>query len=326
MKRTIFALTITALLASCGVNYEKTKSGLPYKIFPGKGTTEVKPGSFVKMHIKYTLPDTVWQSTYGRVPVFTTIDTGANTAYSYMELLPKCKEGDSVLFTISIDTLKNKGILPEYNKVFKKGDLMKCSMKVLKVYNNEKDVKADYEKETALEKDREIKELEKYLSDKGIKAQKTKSGAFVKVDNAGDQSQKADSGKLVRIMYKGYFSNGEVFDTNLDSSKGHTDPIEFVLKRDPIIPGWEEGIPYFGKGGKGTIYIPAMLGYGMQGREGAIPPYSNLFFDVVITDVKKAPKEQPQQGMNLTPEQMQQLQQQMQQQGRGADQGGTEDR
>jgi hypothetical protein len=64
----------------------------------------------------------------------------------------------------------------------------------------------------------------------------------------------------------------------------------------------------------------------MQGREGAIPPYSNLFFDVVITDVKKAPKEQPQQGMNLTPEQMQQLQQQMQQQGRGADQGGAEDR
>lgn len=318
MKRTFFAILAMVLLAACQVNYQKTKSGLVYKIFPGKGTAAVKPGTFVKMHIQYTLPDTVWQSTYGHIPLFTAIDTGANTAYSYMELLPKLKEGDSAEFTISIDTLKNRGILPEYNNVFKKGDLMKGKMHVLKVFATENDIKADYEKEIALEKDKEVKELENYLTKKGIKTQKTKNGVFIKIDNAGDPNIKADTGKQVSIMYKGYFqTDGKVFDTNMDTSKGHTEPIQFVLKRDPVIPGWEDALPYFGKGGKGTLYIPAMLGYGMQGRQGAIPPYANLFFDIEVKDVNEAPKQQPQQGMNLTPEQMQQLQQQMQQQGQG---------
>ena len=318
-------LTIAALamvVASCNTNYEKTKSGLTYKIFSGKGNGKtLQAGMFAKLNIEYRLSpkDTVLNSTYGKVPLFTAVDTSAKTAYSFMELLPKVKQGDSVIFNISVDSLKSKGAIPEYNEIFKRGDQIKCKMSILKTYTNENDIKADYEKEMASEKDREVKEIKDYLAKNGIKAEQTKNGAFVQIDNAGE-APKAEAGKVASIMYKGYFltNTNKVFDTNMDTTKGHTDPINVPVGTGQVIPGWDEALPYFGKGGKGKIYVPAMLAYGPQGSQGAIPPYSNLIFDVEIKDVKDAPKQTAptgQQGMNnLTPEQIQQLQQQMQQQ------------
>jgi FKBP-type peptidyl-prolyl cis-trans isomerase FkpA len=322
MKQILAIAGLAVVMASCNTNYEKTKSGLAYKIFKGKGEgTALKAGMFAKLNIEYLLTpkDTVLNSTYGKVPLFTPIDTGAKNNYSFMELLPKCKQGDSVIFTISVDSLKSKGAIPEYNELFKRGDQIKCKMTVLKTFTNENDIRADYEKEMAAEKDRETKAIKDYLAKNGIKAEQTKNGAFVQIENAGD-AQKAQPGKVASIMYKGYFLTDvkKVFDTNMDTSKGHTDPIKVPVGQGQVIPGWEEALPYFGKGGKGKIFVPAMLAYGPQGSQGAIPPYSNLIFDIEVRDVSDAPKQTApsgQQGMNnLTPEQIQQLQQQMQQQ------------
>lgn len=329
MKQMLTIAGLAIIMASCNTNYEKTKSGLVYKIFEGKGSgTPIKAGMFAKLNIEYKLSpkDTVLNSTYGKLPLFTAIDTGAKTDYSFMELLPKCKQGDSVIFTISVDSLKNKGAIPAYNEMFKRGDQIKCKMSVLKTFASENEIKADYEKEMVAEKDREIKSIKDYLAKKGVKATQTTNGVFVELTAAGD-AQKAQNGKVASIMYKGYLQeDGKVFDTNMDSSKGHTAPIDVAVGKGAVIPGWEEALPYFGRGGRGKIYIPAMLGYGPQGSQGAIPPFANLVFDIEVRDVKDAPKQQPSAGaqpggMNsLTPEQMQQLQQQMQQQ-RGQQQG-----
>jgi FKBP-type peptidyl-prolyl cis-trans isomerase len=323
MKQILALAALAIVMASCNTNYEKTKSGLAYKIFKGKGTgTTLKPGMFAKLNIEYVLSpkDTVLNSTYGKVPLFTAVDTGAKNNYSFMELLPKVRQGDSVIFTISVDSLKSKGAIPEYNALFKRGDQIKCKMSIVKTFANENDIRADYEKEMTLQKNREVKEIKDYMSKKGIKAQETKNGAFVVVENAGD-AQKAEPGKVASIMYKGYLldDNNKVFDTNMDPSKGHTDPIDVPVGQQQVIPGWEEALPYFGKGGKGKIIVPSMLGYGPQGSQGAIPPYANLIFDVEIRDVKDAPKQSAPSGQpggmnNLTPEQIQQMQEQMQQQ------------
>lgn len=311
---------LAVIMASCNTNYEKTKSGLVYKIFPGKGSGALlKAGMFAKLNIQYVLSpkDSVLNSTYGKVPLFAAIDTSAKTAYSFMELLPKCKQGDSVIFTISVDSLKNKGAIPEY---LKRGDQISCKMSILKTFANENDIRADYEKEMVTEREREITDVKNYISKKGVKAEQTKNGVFVEIENAGD-AQKAQIGKVASVMYKGYLqSDGKVFDTNMDSTKGRTQPFDVVVGQGRVIPGWEEALPYFGKGGKGKLYIPAMLAYGPQGSQGAIPPFSNLIFDIEVRDVKDAPKQTApapgqQGGMNnLTPEQIQQLQQQMQQQ------------
>jgi FKBP-type peptidyl-prolyl cis-trans isomerase FkpA/FKBP-type peptidyl-prolyl cis-trans isomerase FklB len=60
----------------------------------------------------------------------------------------------------------------------------------------------------------------------------------------------------------------------------------FVYKTNPMIPGFEEGLAMLGKGGKGIFIIPYFDAYGAQGRPGAIPPYSDLVFDLEIMELK----------------------------------------
>jgi FKBP-type peptidyl-prolyl cis-trans isomerase len=51
-----------------------------------------------------------------------------------------------------------------------------------------------------------------------------------------------------------------------------------------VIQGWDEGISYFNKNAKGTIYIPSYLGYGARGAGGAIPPNAVLVFEIELID------------------------------------------
>lgn len=316
MKRILAIAVIALVVTSCNMNYEKTPSGLVYKIFNNKKNGKpVKGAKFVKLNIEYSLQpkDTILNTTYGKVPLYTPLEGGDKQVYSFMELVPKCKEGDSVIFTLMVDSLKNRQMLT-YNETFKRGDQIKCKMSILKVFANEEEIRADYEKEIAVEKDREIRDLQVYMKKKGINGEQTKSGAFVAVENAGDANLKAVTGKTASIKYKGYLQDGgRVFDTNMDSSKGHTDPIDVAVGSGSVIPAWEEALPYFGKGGKGKILVPAMLGYGPQGSPGAIPPFANLVFDIEVLDIKDTPaaSAKPANG-GLTPEQIQALKEQMQ--------------
>jgi len=242
--------------------------------------------------MKYILADrdSVFSSTYGSIPGYGPIDTGRKVRYSFMEILPLMSEGDSAEVSISIDTLKNMGVIPDYNSVFAKGQIVKCRIQLLKLFNNEKDMLDDYQKSIDKEKDAETKGLENYLSKKNLKGVKTKNGAYVVIENAGDQSLKADSGKVATVMYKGYLENGKVFDTNMDTTKGHTDPIQIPVGSRGSIQGFSECLPYFGKGGKGKFLIPAMLGYGGAPQGSDIPAFSNLIFDIEVTDVTDMPK------------------------------------
>jgi FKBP-type peptidyl-prolyl cis-trans isomerase len=214
--------------------------------------------------------------------------------------------GDSGLVALSIDTLNNRHAL-EYNNIFTKGGTLQFQFKVLKSFKTEKDVMSDYQNEVAEENKRETKSVEDYMTKKGFKGEKTKSGAYFVVENAGDQTMKADSGMIAMLKYKGYLqSNGTVFDTNMDSSKGHPDAYPVYVGSRTVIPAWEEALPHFGKGGSGKVFVPAFLGYGPQGNPPAIPPNSNLVFDIQVVDVKVAPpqpKNQNRPGMETQPEQ-----------------------
>jgi FKBP-type peptidyl-prolyl cis-trans isomerase len=289
MKKLVCVLAVAAGLTACQMNYEKTKSGFTYKIAKGKGGEKLKPGAFLKFNISYTIPeknDTTLNSTFGKVPVYAPYDTSARSRYSFMEVLSQCNVGDSITFTLSVDTLKKMGAIQAYDKTFSRGGQILGKVKIIKQFASENDVMADYQNEMQLETQREVATLEQQLKKEGVKVQKTKNGAFVEITEPGDASLKADSGKQAAVMYRGYLqSNKQVFDTNMDSSKGHTDPYVLTVGAGQAIRGWDEALPYFGKGGKGKVYIPPMLGYGPQGNQG-IPPFSTLVFDIEIKDVK----------------------------------------
>ncbi len=326
MKQVLFLAAAILIFASCNVNYQKSPSGLLYKIFPGKEKGPLlKPGQFAKLDIIYSVhlagsnKDSILNATAGKIPAYSPVDTSARSRYTPTEILNKCRVGDSIECLINVDTLKNRGEIPEYTKAFARGGVIHCNGRILQVFDNQKDVMEDYQNAVKKLTADETKDLQAYVDKKGVKTQSTKSGVLVHVENVGDTANMADSGKQASIYYKGSLeTTGTVFETNMDTLKvldtsKRKKPIDVILGMHRVIPGWEEGLQLFGKGGKGTLYIPAMLAYGGQGRPPVIPQYSNLIFDIEVVDVKIAPPQPMRNPMgHLTPQQMQQMQQMMQ--------------
>jgi FKBP-type peptidyl-prolyl cis-trans isomerase len=111
-----------------------------------------------------------------------------------------------------------------------------------------------------------------YIADNGLQAYSTASGLFYVIDEPGNSVHPTDS-DVITISYTGKLLNGNVFDSNPS----------FTYRLDQLILGWREGIPLFGKGGKGTLIIPSNLGYGSQ-AVGSIPANSVLVFDIELFD------------------------------------------
>lgn len=119
------------------------------------------------------------------------------------------------------------------------------------------------------------KEIVDYIAKNKLTATKTDSGLYYVVNEAGTGAQPTASSN-VTVAYKGYFTNGSIFDQSNASG------ISFGLNQ--VIRGWTEGIPYFKEGGNGVLLIPSHLGYGSNGS-GPIPGGSVLIFDVKLIKV-----------------------------------------
>jgi FKBP-type peptidyl-prolyl cis-trans isomerase len=291
MKKLLPLLSALVLLASCN-QYQKTPSGVAYKI-SGNSKEKIKQGQIFKYHMEYKVPpkDSVFNTTFEHLPGFMMFDSTRVSPHSYLELISKVGEGDEVTFSLSVDTLKKFGAL-EYNQIFHRNDVIKGKMKILKIFKGEEEANADYKKEIELEKNRELDLLKKYVKEKGITAKELPSGVMVQVEKEGEGS-KPDSGQTVLVLYKGYFPNGKEFDSNNGPKSPNKNPLTIQVGAGGVIPGMEEGIRSFGKGGKGKIFIPALMGYGMGGQPPIIPQYANLIFDVEVIDVMATPPPPP---------------------------------
>lgn len=127
--------------------------------------------------------------------------------------------------------------------------------------------------EEQLAKDKEI--IENYLKSKNLTAQSTASGLYYIIDQPGGGGHPTLQ-DTVTVEYKGYFTNGSVFDQT-EAGKTATFPLNRVIQ------GWQEGIPLFQKGGKGTLLVPSGLGYGPYGQ-GPIGANTVIIFDVTLVD------------------------------------------
>ena len=87
-----------------------------------------------------------------------------------------------------------------------------------------------------------------------IEATKDPSGVYIAIEESGN-SNKPNELNYITIHYEGAYLDGEIFDTSFDG-----DPFSSYLFN--LIEGWKIGIPYFGEGGKGHLFIPSKLAYG----------------------------------------------------------------
>ncbi len=93
----------------------------------------------------------------------------------------------------------------------------------------------------------------------------------------------AQPGDNLSVHYRGIFRLSEL---QFDSSYDRNQTMDFAYMKQRMIPGFEEGLAKLAKGGKIKIFIPYNQAYGASGREPAIPPYSDLMFDLEIVDIQ----------------------------------------
>jgi FKBP-type peptidyl-prolyl cis-trans isomerase FkpA len=289
MKKTttiILSLAFLFALGGCSKGgFKKTKSGILYKIISdGKGPL-AKKGEFLKVHYTQKVRDSVLSTSLGGVPTYAPVDS-IGPVYNPAEIFNKLRKGDSAIVVMLADSLmKRTGQLPPF---IHHKDKLTLTLKVVDVFKSEEDLRKDQTAMMETKKVSEVKDIEKYLADKGIKAEKTDKGVFVEITNKGD-GPKVDTGKAVHVKYKGQTFAGKVFDSNMDSAFGHADPYVLVIGKHGAIEGWDDGLRVFNKGGKGRLYIPSMMAYGANPPQGApIKPFENLIFDVEVLDVTDA--------------------------------------
>ncbi|MFI1772284.1 FKBP-type peptidyl-prolyl cis-trans isomerase [Thalassobellus citreus] len=118
-------------------------------------------------------------------------------------------------------------------------------------------------------------EIQTYLNDNDLIAEKSSTGLYYIIDELGSENQPTQTDN-VTVAYKGYFLDGTVFD------QSNAAGVSFNLQN--VISGWTEGITYFKEGGNGKLLIPAHLAYGNSDYNG-IPGGSVLIFDVNLISV-----------------------------------------
>ena len=84
----------------------------------------------------------------------------------------------------------------------------------------------------------------------------------------------------VTVHYTGKLaSNDRKFDSSVDRGEPATFPMNGVIK------GFSEGLSTMKVGGKRTVFIPSVLGYG-PGGTGPIPPNADLIFELELIAIR----------------------------------------
>ena len=284
----IVSVVLTIVMLSCSADYQKTKSGLVYKIFSGGSKDSVaRFNDVIKFNVVYKLNDSVLYDSHGKMPQFFGVSPQDSGSYSPFEIFRMLRKGDSVVVTQSVDTLFKKGMQQQLSFA-KKGDQIKTYIKILEVFRADSIARKDYEAEmardrprqqkeaqeaNAKQKEKEEKEMKAYFSANKITPVRAPQGTYVLIKEKGN-GEPAAIGKFVTVKYSGKgLVNNQVFDAGV-----------YVFQVGPgnAIQGWHDGIPLFNKGGKGILYIPGSLAYGQDGPAG---PFATLVFDLEILNV-----------------------------------------
>ena len=127
--------------------------------------------------------------------------------------------------------------------------------------------------EKQAEKDEQI--IQDYLQTMGLTSSKTDEGLHYIINQQGTGDYPSSISN-VTVAYKGYFTDGSVFDESPSAG------VTFNLQN--VIEGWTIGIPKYREGGDGILLIPSALAYGTSGS-GSVAANTVLIFDVELIGI-----------------------------------------
>lgn len=306
MKNSIVVVLIASVLAVACSNERETVSGQKFTVVRKGDGKEVDIKKFLVMSLVFKdSKDSVWGDTrknqYPWVSIKQAIMKPGDNVYEVISMLTK---GDSVTFKVPVKDLFAKSF---HQPVPPKID----STSIFTFYVGLKDVldsagfakyrdelvakqnaEALRQQQAQLAKDTVI--IDNFLKEKNIVAKRTASGLRYVVTKPG-VGEMAKDGQKIKANYAGYLLDGKYFDTSIESIAKAQNlynkdrkyaPIEVVLGRRGVIPGWEETLKLMNKGSKITVYIPSTLAYGNRKAGPVISENSVLVFDMELVDVE----------------------------------------
>ncbi|RYY86763.1 MAG: FKBP-type peptidyl-prolyl cis-trans isomerase [Chitinophagaceae bacterium] len=301
--KTLFpAVLLGLLLAGCkDESFKKTKGGMPYKLYTKSGAAQVKSNEWLKINYTVTVrtngKDSLITSTYAQGSPYYMPAASPSQPYDISEIIPMLHKGDSVLAVQSMDTFMRRSpqMVPQF---FKKGGTITTTLHVLDIFPTQEAAREDDMKnrELAFKNDTKLQskikadqqKIRDFLAASAASAQQTPSGAYVLVTTPGNGA-KAAKGNFVEVFYTGRTLAGTTFDSNVDTSFHHSDPLAFELGKGQMLKGFDEAIQMLKQGDKARVLIPSSLAYGENPPPGGkIGPNEILMFDVELRSVSAA--------------------------------------
>jgi FKBP-type peptidyl-prolyl cis-trans isomerase len=298
-KAALFAAAAAVMFSACNNSqfegFTKADNGLYYKFFNhDESAPKVQEGDAIML--RYIITKQKNDSVVVNSKDVSRDGTGyadfrmAKSTFpgSFEDGLMMMSKGDSAEFIVPADSFFLRSMrYNELPKGFAKGEFVKAVFMVkditpkTEVEKRQKEEMAQREAEMQEREAQEKPAIEKFLADNKITAKPTASGLYY-VETKKGSGPNPKPTEIVKVHYTGKFLDGKVF----DSSKERGEPVEFPLNQ--VIMGWTEGLQLMKKGGEAKLVIPSAMAYGPQGRQG-IPPFSPLYFEVELIDIKPAP-------------------------------------
>lgn len=292
------ATLMTACHKSDLPGFKKTQSGLHYKFEQqNKDSLQVQNGDVLVCEVVMTM-DTVemFNNTGNPQRMFKVAEPMFQG--DLPEGLLMMHKGDVATFAIEADSLAKFFGPQQMPPFFKEGQGMKLFYKVtLNDIVSAEEIaqeQANYVAAMDARKDEEPAAIAQFIADNNITAKPDADGLYVIVKKQGN-GPKVAPGKEVKINYTGRLLDGRVFDTSkedvakeagLYNPNRSYEPLAYKVGQMGLIKGWENGVMGKAQGTVLQLVIPSALGYGAQGANDLILPYTPLTFDIEILEVK----------------------------------------
>lgn len=263
--------------------FRKTKSGLEYRfISGGKGKIYPKVGDVVYINMSYkTESDSIlFKSAEIDKDFKMRVEVPSHKGGCIEEAFMMLNEGDSASFKIDAISFfkytQGKINVPYY---IKSGDKLVFNIKMEQIVNGSDYVKQNSEM-IGFYINQENSLIERYLLGFDYASVKKESGLRIMTVKKGS-GKKVTKGNAVTINYTAGFIDGSIFDSTIERNK----PFRFVIGKNEVIEGLEEGVSQMNVGDHCIFIIPFRLAYG-ESKQGVIAPYSTLVFEVDLIDAK----------------------------------------
>jgi FKBP-type peptidyl-prolyl cis-trans isomerase len=318
MQKLLFVFIFTTFVVTSKAQFIKLQSGIEYRYAKkGASTQTAKIGDFMTMIIKSTCSGQTLFDTRS-------FNKGVNAPVNFplqkpkyngdvMEVIRLLHEGDSVvvripqdsfyrvpqaqrkglvageavLYNIAVYGIKTPAQIKKIQDDYKKN--MEAFAKQQAAFKKQQQQQLLIQKQQAVLDKKQDQEMLAYFAKNDIKnTKKLPSGVYVVIDSAGN-GDLIKPGYEVAMNYEKHSLNGTKFDSNLDTTYHHVNPMKVVVGQGKLVAGWDEAIQQFKKGGKGKIFVPSKYGFGSNKfgiwPNDTIPANTILKIDVEVLDV-----------------------------------------